>query len=122
MATTPSPKPAAAPAAAAPSASDPNADIKEYVVLAHAITYRTGKAKKAVSRFVRGARLRLHSEDEIVKEFIQNGAIGLRGEKHPVATPASIFKRMGAADDPAKPPMQDVLPTVAENDKAPVTP
>ena len=50
-------------------AVNPDADLKEYVVTAHAVTYRTGKGRGDVARFMRGARLILHSTEQRVKEL-----------------------------------------------------
>ena len=98
--------------------ASPDADLKEYIVLAHAITYRTGKLRGDVARFGRGARLILHSTEQRVKDLVASGSIGIKGERHLRATPASVFKRLGAGDDPASPPLADVLPVKASRAKA----
>lgn len=111
MAATPSPKPA----------STPPSDIKEYVVLAGAAVLRVGKAKDEVQRFNRGSRLRLHSTEQRVKDMVRQGTLGIRGEKHVRATPASVMARMGAEDDPASPPIQEHLPVAPDPTADPVT-
>lgn len=120
MAAAPSPKPAT-PKSTEP---DPNADLKTYVVVADAITYRTGRAKDAVRRFGRGARLRLHSEEERVKDLVRSKSIAEHKPNDPPkrTTAMQLFKNWGAEDDPAQPPVQDIQPTVAVNDKPPVEP
>lgn len=116
MATQSPPKPD--PKAEPETQSGPTDDLREYVVLASVITYRVGKGKKEVRRFVRGQRLRLHSEEERVRELVASKSIGIRGEKHQRATPAIVFAALGAPDDPALPPKQDVLPVVPDKTDA----
>lgn len=106
--------PIAEPTMEAQLAIDPLADLEDYVVLTAGITYRTGAGKDEVARFMRGARLRLHSTEQRVIDLIANKSIGKRGEKHLRSTPLIVFAAMGATDDPAEPPMQEVLPVVPD--------
>lgn len=103
MANVPSPKPK----------QDPNHDIVEYVVTAAAITYRT--AKDDVRTFTRGQRLRLHSEEQRVKELVHSKSIGLRGADSVNAQ--TVLKAFGSPEDPALAPRPEHLPLPATPDQ-----
>jgi len=95
-------------------------DLRVYVVTAAAVCIRTGKGKNDVRRFKRKAKLRLDAGKSETQMLVRSKLIAeISANGKPVAgklvrsTALIVTRAMGADDDPAQPPLQEVQPLKA---------
>lgn len=84
---------------------------RSYEVLVGAVVIRTGRGRNEVVRVTRGKRINGKPSDERIKSLVRTGAIGKPGSTS--STVRHVVTKLGAADDPVAPPVQDVQPVPA---------
>jgi hypothetical protein len=87
--------------------------IRKVIVTASALTIRIGKGKGDVLRAKKGDVISFRPGDERLKTFLAGKAVAPYREGEPLpkgATVMTVAHALGADDDPARPPMQSILP------------
>lgn len=89
-----------------PAAKAEQTALKDYVVVTHALVMKTGRLRNDVTRFARGAILRLDPEHATTKFFLRYKSIVEHNPEKtpPQATPRIVAKAFGAEADPVKLP------------------